>query len=125
MTNRGNLALAELLTGHAEAAARAFREELRLCREMVVRPTLFEGLRGMAAVAVLSGDAARAATLVGAADAHRYQKADDAVDAELDERFFAPARTHRGARGWDAAAGLGSRLSFEDAVAYALEEPSR
>jgi predicted ATPase/class 3 adenylate cyclase len=120
----GNAGLAALLTGETDAASRAFREELRLCREMVVRRVVFEGLRGLAAVAVVDGNDERAAMLVGAAAAHRYDKIEDRVDARLDERFFDPARTRCGIRVWDEAAGDGSTLSFEDAIAYALEEPS-
>ena len=56
MINSGNLGLAALLTGETDAASHAFREELRLCRDMVVRPVVFEGLRGLAAVAVVDGD---------------------------------------------------------------------
>ena len=77
MINSGNLGLAALLTGDPDTASRAFREELTLCREMVIRPVAFEGLRGLAAVAALHGDDARAATLVGAADAHRYDFPED------------------------------------------------
>ena len=123
MINSGNLGLAALLTGETDAASQAFREELRLCRDMVVRPVLFEGLRGMAAVAVVNGDGKRAATLVGAADAHRYDKAEDPVEARLEGAFFEPARTRHGTDAWNAAAREGSALSFEDAIAYALEEP--
>ena len=75
MINSGNLGLAALLTGETDTASHAFREELALCRDMVVRPVVFEGLRGLAAVAVVDGDDTRAATLVGAADAHRYDQA--------------------------------------------------
>ena len=39
---------------------------------MVVRPGVFEGLRGLAAVAVVVGHDERAATLVGTAEVHRY-----------------------------------------------------
>jgi hypothetical protein len=123
MINSGNAGLAALLTGDTDTASHAFREELRLCREMVVRPVAFEGLRGLAAVAVTDGDDTRAATLVGAADAHRYEQAEDPVEARLDETFFDPARARCGARAWDAAARDGGTLSFEDAIAYALEEP--
>ena len=38
MINSGNLGLAALLTGETDTASHAFREELTLCREMVVRP---------------------------------------------------------------------------------------
>ena len=79
-----------LLTGKADAASQAFREELMLCREMVIRPVAFEGLRGRAAVAVVCNDAKRAAILVGAAAAHRYGKSEDPVETRLDETFFEP-----------------------------------
>jgi hypothetical protein len=44
---------------------------------MVVRPGVFEGLRGLAAVAVVVGHDERAATLVGTAEAHRYETPQD------------------------------------------------
>jgi predicted ATPase/DNA-binding SARP family transcriptional activator len=123
MVNSGNLGLAALLTGETDTASHAFREELALCRETVVRPQAFEGLRGLAAVAVVHGDAKRAATLVGAADAHRYDTPEDPVEARLDQTYFEPARTRCGTHAWNAAAREGSVLGFEDAIAYALEEP--
>ena len=120
MLNSGNLGLAALLTGETDTASRAFREELTLCRDMVVRSSLFEGLRGLAAVAVADGDAERAATLVGAAYAHRYDLAEDAVEARLDEEFFEPARTRSAIGTWNDAEREGSLLSVEDAISYAL-----
>jgi hypothetical protein len=123
MINSGNRALAALLSGETDAASDAFRQELRLCRDLVVRPVVFEGLRGLAAVAVVHGDTERAATLVGAAATHRYDNAPDPVEARLDETFFEPARMRCGTDAWNAAAREGSVLSFEDAIAYALEEP--
>jgi hypothetical protein len=122
MITSGNLGLAALLTGNTDAASRAFGDELSLCGEMVGRTVMFEGLRGLAAVAVVYGDDKRAATLVGAADAHRYDRPEDPVKARLDETFFEPARARCGTDAWDAAAREGSALRFEDAIAYALEE---
>jgi predicted ATPase/class 3 adenylate cyclase len=122
MINSGNLGLAALLRGEADTASRAFRSELALCRDMVIRPVIFEGLRGLAAVAVVGGDAARAATLVGAAEAHRYDNGPGPVEARLDEAFFAPARSRLGTEAWTAAAREGSVLSFDEAIAYALGE---
>jgi hypothetical protein len=61
---RGNLGLAALFTGDTDAAERAFREELMLCRELVVLPIAFEGLRGLAAIAAGHGDGQRAAALL-------------------------------------------------------------
>ena len=83
----------------------------------------FEGLRGLAAIATVHGDAKRAATLVGAADTHRYDNAEDPVGARLESTFFEPGRTRYGAAAWNAAAREGSALTFEAAIAYALEEP--
>jgi hypothetical protein len=123
MINSGNVGLAALLSGETDTASHAFREELRLSRDMVVRPVAFEGLRGLAAVAVADGDDTRAATLVGAADAHRYHEPEDPIEARLDVAFFEPARTRCGSDAWNAAAREGGVLSFEDAIAYALEEP--
>jgi predicted ATPase/DNA-binding SARP family transcriptional activator len=125
MINSGNHGLAALLTGETDTALQAFREELTLCRETVVPPVAFEGLRGLAAIAVVDGDARRAATLVGAADAHRYDTPEDPVEARLDETFFAPARTRCGTDAWNAAVREGGALTFEDAIAYALEESPR
>jgi hypothetical protein len=123
MINSGNLGLAALLTGKTDTAAHAFREELTLCRDMVVRPVAFEGLRGLAAIAVVNGDDKRAATLVGAAGAHRYDMPEDPLEARLEAAFFEPARTRHGPDAWNAAAGEGSALTFDAAIAYALEEP--
>jgi hypothetical protein len=121
---RGNFGLSKLLTGEADAAGDAFREELTLCRELVILPIASEGLGGLAAIAVVRGDLDRAARLFGAAASHRYGQPEHAVDARLEATFFEPARTLHGADAWNAAAREGGALSFEDAIAYALEEPS-
>ena len=123
MLLRGNLGLAALLTGDTDAARHAFREELRLCRELVDRHYISEGLRGLAAVAAVHGDLHRAARLVGASAAHRYGQPFDAIEARLDALLLRRRpRTVRD-RGWDAAAREGGALTFDDAIAYALEEP--
>jgi predicted ATPase/class 3 adenylate cyclase len=122
MTFRGNLGLAALLTGDTDAAEDAFRDELRLSRELVVLPHASEGLLGLAAVAVARGDDHRAARLLGAAAEDRRDRPEDPVDARLDTEFFEPARTRHGADAWDAAASDGGTLSFDDAIAYALHE---
>jgi predicted ATPase len=123
MLLRGNFGLAALLTGDTDAARQAFREELVLCRDLVYLPFACEGLTGLAGVSTVRGDDHRAARLLGAAAAHRYGQPTDPVDARLDATFFELARTRFGADEWDAAAREGSALSFEDAIAYALQEP--
>jgi predicted ATPase len=120
----GNLGLAALLTDDTDSARDGFREELTLCRDLVVRPFVAEGLQGLAAVAVVRGDLDRAARLVGAAAAHRYGLPEDPVDARLEATFFEPARTLYGADAWNAAGREGGALSFEHAIAYALDEPA-
>jgi hypothetical protein len=112
-----------LLTGDTDAASNAFREELRWCRELVVPPFVTEGLLGLAGVAVVGGDADRAARLVGAAEAQRCEP-EDPVEARLYATFFDPARMQYGPEAWDAAGRAGGVLSFEDAIAYALQKPS-
>jgi predicted ATPase/class 3 adenylate cyclase len=123
MLLQGNLGLAALLTGDTDAARDAFREELRLVRELVDRPFASEGLRGLAAVAAVRGDLHRAARLVGASSAHRYGQPFEVVEARLDVAFFESARTRCGADGWDLAIREGGALSFEDAITYALQAP--
>jgi len=123
MMLRGNFGLAALLTGDTTAAREAFHEELELCRELVVLPFAAEGLRGLAAVAAAHGDAPRAARLLGAAAPYRYGEPEDPVEARLNAVVFEPARRRHGARAWDAAVHEGSSLSFDDAIADALEEP--
>jgi hypothetical protein len=120
----GNLGVIALLTGDTDSARDGFREELTLCRELVVRPFVAEGLQGLAAVAVVRGNLHRAARLAGATAAHRYGLPEDPVDARLETTFFEPARALHRADAWNAAAREGGALSFEDAIAYALEEPS-
>jgi hypothetical protein len=122
MLLRGNFGLAALLTGDADAACQAFREELTLCRELVFLPFASEGLAGLAAVSAIRGDDERAARLVGAAAEHRYGQPRDPVDERLDATFFEPTRTRHGADEWDAATREGGALGFEDAIAYALQE---
>ncbi len=122
MLVRGNLALTALLTSDTEAARGAFRDELRLCRELVFRPFVSEGLQGLAAVATVLGDDHCAARLCGAAAAHRDEHPGDPVDARLDATFFEPARTRSGIDAWNVALRDGAALSFEDAIAYALAD---
>ena len=123
MMVHGNFGLAALLTGDIEAARDAFREELRLCRELVVRPFAYEGLSGLAAVAATRRETDRAARLAGASGALRFGVPYALVEDRLDAIFFEPARASCGADAWNAAADEGAALSFDDAIAYALQEP--
>jgi predicted ATPase/DNA-binding SARP family transcriptional activator len=123
MQLHGNLGLAALLTGDPDAARQAFRDQLELCRELVVPPVSSEGLLGLAAVATVRDDLDRAARLSGASDGHRYGQPKGPVEAKLHATFFERARARHGASNWDRAACEGAALSFNDAIAIALEEP--
>jgi hypothetical protein len=81
-----------------------------------------EGLLGLAAVAAAGNDADRAACLVGAARAHACSQ-QHGIRARLDASFLYPARVRHGADASDAAVRRGAGLSFEEAIAAALEEP--
>ena len=116
----GNTGLAALLTGDTDAARAAFREELELCRQLINLPMAAEGLLGLGAVAVVDGDLSHAARLRGAAAAHGHGRQDD-VEARLEPAFFATARTRHGADAWDTLVREGAQLSFDDAIAYALD----
>jgi predicted ATPase/DNA-binding SARP family transcriptional activator len=110
MLVHGNFALTALLNGDHDAADRAFREELRLCRELDFLPFIGEGLRGLAALAVIDGDLDRAARLRAAAETHRYGQPPDAVEARLERQFFAALP----------ADDAGAELSLDDAIDDAL-----
>ena len=93
----GNAGLAALFTDHLDEAWDAFREELAVCREIVVLPFAAEGLAGLAAIETIDGDLDRAARLCGASGAHRYGQPVDPVDARLAATYFEPARERLGA----------------------------
>lgn len=108
----GNRGLAALLTGDVRTARDAFREELALCRELVVPPFAQEALMGLAAIATIDRDDDRAARLLGAAHAHRYGDPLDEVQERLATVYFEPARERHGADAWDAAVDEGGALTF-------------
>jgi hypothetical protein len=124
MSLQGNLGLAALLTGDNNTAQEAFRQELVLSRTLAVPLIASEALLGLAALDAIRGDTRRAARLVGAATAHRYDKSQELelVNARLDAAFLEDARTRCGADTWDAAMSEGRTLSLEDATTYALQE---
>ena len=124
MLTQGNLGLAAVLTGDTDAARDAFRDELRLARELAVGTIVAEGLLGLAAVAVASGNLPRAAQLVGAAKAHRDAILKDDVIHALDAAYFRDARDRCRSDAWDAAIQQGAALTLEEAIALALDEPT-
>jgi predicted ATPase/DNA-binding SARP family transcriptional activator len=114
----GTLGFEALFTDDLDRARNAFDEQLRLCRKHVFWVGA-EGLTGLAAIAVRRSDTERAARLQGAATAHG-SCTDADVTAELEERFFAPARARHGTRHWIEAEASGAEMSFEQAIAFAV-----
>jgi hypothetical protein len=113
----GNAGLEALFTDDLDRALNGFHEELRLCREHVLKHFAAEGLRGLAAVAARRGDPERAARLLGAATAIG-PVGDADVKAQLEDQFLGPAR-HSTQR-WSHAHTAGAQMSFEEAIAFAL-----
>ncbi|HEX6651941.1 MAG TPA: hypothetical protein VF072_04300, partial [Thermoleophilaceae bacterium] len=112
----GNLGLEALFTDDLDRAQDAFDEQLRLCREHVLRHSASEGLGGLAAVAARRGDPERAARLLGAASVIG-PIGDADVNAQLEQHFFAPARDCT--PNWSHAHAAGAELSFDEAITFA------
>jgi predicted ATPase/DNA-binding SARP family transcriptional activator len=115
----GNNGLEALFSGNLERASEAFNEQLQLCQEHVLPLPASEGLAGLAAVVSRRGDLDHAARLLGAAAAHGLA-ADADVMAQLEERFFGPARAAYGEGRWNKAEAEGARLNLQQALALAL-----
>jgi len=92
---------------------------LRICWDQVSWLAA-EGLVGFAAIAARRRDPELAAQLVGAARAIG-PLADDEVSVRLQREFLDPARARMGAEWWEAAESQGARLSFDEAIALALD----
>jgi hypothetical protein len=119
----GNAGLETLFSGDLERAQELFDEQLRICADQASWLAA-ESLMGFAAIAARRGDPELAARLLGAA-ASLGPLAEDTVSVQLDSQFFAPARRTIGDERWRAAEADGARLSFDDAIATALEsEPT-
>jgi hypothetical protein len=99
-------------------------ESLLLCRELGDRLIGSESIEGLACVAGAGGGAERAARLFGAAEALReaagYQQAPRA--RSLREPYLAAARSQVGDTAWAEAWEEGRSMTFEEAIAYALEK---
>jgi len=107
-----------------ERAARYFREALTIASELVDTVDSAYYMRGLAAVAEARGELRRAARLLGTAEAMlegtglvTYAHASD----ELHQRVASAARERLGDQAWTVAHDEGRAMTFEKAVAYALE----
>jgi non-specific serine/threonine protein kinase len=118
-----NLGWAALIRGDHQKAEALHVESLVLCRELGDKLIGLESIEGLACVAGAGGAAERAARLLGAAEALReaagYQQA--TRTRALREPYVTAARTRTGEEAWTTAWEEGRSMSFEEAIAYALE----
>jgi non-specific serine/threonine protein kinase len=120
---QGNLALAHLFNEEAEKAEPLLRETLRQCREIGDRWSGQEALIGMAGAAAQAGAWGEAAWLAGAAAAQLDElQLAPGINPRIRERFLPAARQGLGDERYEEAYGRGRLASFDDAVAYALDE---
>jgi hypothetical protein len=118
----GNLGLAELFTENLSRAREAFQDQLRLCQGHAFHMGADEGLAGLAAITVREGGPERAANLFGAARAIGSPAiAHQSIYDRLERDYFAPARAAFGEVAWRHAQEIGATLSYDRAIAYALE----
>ena len=108
--------------GQSARAAALLAEALPLSRAHQAQPALVACLSGLASVAVEAGDAARAARLVGAAEAWREAHGVPVprVQRVANERTMATARDHLGAATAAAAWAAGAAVPIDTAIAEAV-----
>jgi predicted ATPase/class 3 adenylate cyclase len=115
-----NLGWAALRRGDHERARTLYQECLVLCRELGNKLVAAESLEGLACVAAVRGEVEQSARLFGAADA--LLKAQDIshrpAERALREPYLTAARSRSNKALWEA----GSKMTFEEAIEYALAE---
>ena len=119
-----SLGMIYLLRGDHDRAAPPFEESLLLQKDLKHKTTIYFGLGGMAGVAALRGQAARAAKLMGASEALR-QEIGISVTPEASpyydyDRYLAAAHAGLGEAAFDSAWSEGRAMSADRAVEYAL-----
>jgi predicted ATPase/DNA-binding SARP family transcriptional activator len=124
MVALGNVGLARLFSGDLDHARDAFGRQLQLCAQHAFRDGAGEGLAGLASLAAAHRRHEVAATLRGAARALGYPPPgfDERIDDRLERESLAAARTRYGDTAWRHAEEAGAALSFQQAIAYALEQ---
>jgi predicted ATPase/DNA-binding SARP family transcriptional activator len=121
-----NLARAQFCRGELPRAVALWTEGLQLSLRWHDKRVIAFYLEGFAGAAAALGRMVRAARLAGAAHATRQEVASplSPPEAAIVERFLAPARRQLDGDSWSRAWGEGMRLSFEEAIAEALQEAS-
>jgi predicted ATPase/class 3 adenylate cyclase len=119
-----NLGWSALIKGDFQQSEALFVESLVLCKDLGDKLVGSESVEGFACIAGAGGEAGRAARLFGAAEALReaagYQLGTRA--RSLREPYVTAARTLVGEAAWITAWENGHSMTFEDAIAYALQD---
>jgi predicted ATPase/DNA-binding SARP family transcriptional activator len=120
----GNLGVAALLQGRLSEARASIAESLSVRKELQDALGIASGFTGLAAVAAEEGAFARAARLLGAADAvgERTDAKLEPVDVEIYERAAAAARSGLTEEAFAKAREEGRNLGLDEAAAFALED---
>jgi predicted ATPase/class 3 adenylate cyclase len=122
-TTLANQSLVALAAGDTEQAATLGTESLALSHELGDKRTTVECLHVLAGVAAVQGEPLRAALLAGAAESlHAAIKAPPSpAERAVSEPFMSIARAAVDDDSFEAAWERGRLMSYEAAVAYALE----
>jgi non-specific serine/threonine protein kinase len=122
-----NLGLVAFAQGDAHDARDRFAQSLALHRTLGEPGGLAACLDGLAGVHAASGDARRAAQLLGAADALRASIGEPVQPTDCDdhERIVAAARARLDDASFEAACASGARLTAEAAIELALAGGAR
>ena len=112
-----------LLLDDLERAQRLFEDQLQSCTARAIVYAAPASLAGLAAIAAHRGEEERGAQLLGAAESIGPVETVEVL-AQLEERFFAPARARLGESAWASAHAAGAQLSLEAALELA-EAPRR
>jgi non-specific serine/threonine protein kinase len=118
LLHRGEVALDE---DDAAAAGSAFREALTLARQAGSEGHASAALEALGTVAVLRGQAERAARLFGAMAALGGSIGNWPLNPERQERSLEAARAALGVEAFEAAWAAGRAMALANAIAYALE----
>ncbi|MDX6676863.1 MAG: hypothetical protein QOE31_915, partial [Solirubrobacteraceae bacterium] len=123
--NLGNLGAVALQEGELDEAQPLLDESLRRLRALGDRSELLQALERSAGLAAARGAARRAIELAAAAAAQRAQLGEtlSPTDAAIVERNLAPARAALSADALAAARAQGERLTLDEALDAALEQP--
>jgi len=121
-----NLAHVALDSGDLDGAAVLFQESLALRHELGNRQSIAHCLVGLAEVACAQDDMERAATLLGSAQT-LLEATGTIMGAHDQARYngvLTTTRARLGDSAWSTSLNAGRAMSFDDALTYALDDPS-